>query len=128
MSTMPTNGDQRWRELVRVIGTLSAQVQHLTETGGHEMRHQLEQATRHIQEAVANLAQRQGTGALGGSERYESSSVVGKNVVPEGVAKKASFKQWSRRYVLVAGGKDVRLKVFLEWAGGHEESAPTGMH
>lgn len=43
--------------------------------------------------------------------------------MPEGLTNWANFKQWSRRYKLVAGAKDERFKL-LEWAEAHETSAP----
>lgn len=127
MSTTPTLDGQKWRELARVIEVLSAQVQSLTDTGNRETERVtgLEQVTRQVQEAFANLAHRQGTGAQNGGERHEYNALVGKIVVPEGLANKPVFKQWGPRYKLVAGGKDEWFKTLLGWAEGHDTNAPT---
>lgn len=84
MSTTPD--DQRWTELVRVIENLSAQVHAFADAGGRESDRVtgLEGTTRQIQAAVPGLTHRQGSGAAPSGERYESNSLVGKNVVPEG--------------------------------------------
>lgn len=98
-TTTGTLDEQPWRELARVIETLSGQVQALVNMGGGEADRatSLDQATRQVQETVANFAQRQGAGAGGARERQESNSLVGKNVVPKGLTNKANFMQWSRR-------------------------------
>lgn len=100
MPTTPATPDeQRWRELARVIENLTGQAQALADTGGRESERvtSLEQATHQVQEAVASLAQRQGAGACGANRRYEPNSLVGQNVVPDGLTNKANFKQWSCR-------------------------------
>lgn len=77
-----------------------------------------------MQNAVQGLAQRQGAGAHGTDTI--SNSLVGKNVVPDGITNKTTgFKQWSRRYKLVAGAKDDRFKSLLEWAEMREPMAPS---
>lgn len=125
-TTPPTQDQQRWQDLARGIETLNGQVQALSETVRRDTRRvsNLEQSTRQIQKAVTNLVQRQGIGASNG-DRYESNSAVGKKIVPEGLADKTNFKQRSRRYRLVAGAKDEKFKVHLEWAEAHENRAPT---
>lgn len=88
------------------------------DTGGREFERITGlEATHQIQDAVANFPQMQGTGASGADERHESKALVGKTAVPERLANKTSFKQWSRRCKLVAGAKHERFKVF-EWAEG----------
>lgn len=38
---------------------------------------------------------------------------------------RTSFKEWSRRYKLVAGAKDEHFKAVLEWVEARETNAPT---
>lgn len=117
-SAMATLGnvpdEQRWQELARVTETLTGQVPALAEAGGHEIDRctGLEHTAGKIQEAVAGLFQRQGTGTGAGTagERHESNPMVGKTVDLEGFTNKPCFEQWCRRYSLVAGAKDERLK------------------
>lgn len=62
------------------------------------------------------MAQKQGIGASSTGGRIDSNSLMGKSIVPGGLTNKASFKQWSHRYKLVAGTKDERFKILLAWA------------
>lgn len=114
------------QQLAGVIENLTGQVHGFAEAGGHESERVigLEHAARQIQETAAGLAQRQGTWAGARGERYESNSLLGKNVFPEGFTDKTSCKQWSRRYKLVAGATDEIFKVLLECAR-RPETKPT---
>lgn len=127
MST-PTNppNEGRWIELARGIENLTGQVRALADAGDREPERVsgLEQTSRQLQEAVSVMAQRQGIGASGAGERIDTNALVGKNVVPEGLTNRSSFKQWSRRYKLVAGAKDERFKVLLEWAQARDPNEP----
>lgn len=109
---------------MRVIENLSAQAHALADASGRESERVtgLEGITRQIEEALAGLAQRQGSGAAPGGERHKSHSLVGKSMVPEGLAHRTSFKQWSRRYKLVAGAKDERFKMLPEWVEARKTS------
>lgn len=111
--------DQRWLELARVIEDLSRQVHALADTRGRSSMRVggLEKTTCKIQEAVAGLAQWQGTGANHCGEREESNPLVGKHVVPEGLTSTTTFKQWSRRYKLLAGAQDERTRVPVNCPG-----------
>lgn len=60
------------------------------------------------------MAHRQAAGGGGAGARLDSSAVVGKNMVSEGLAHRSSLKHWSRRYKLVAGARDERFKVLQE--------------
>lgn len=51
-------------------------------------------------------------------------SLVGKNLVPEGLTIKTSFKQRGRRYKLVASAEDERFKALLDLAEAQEATAP----
>lgn len=76
-----------------------------------------------MQQTVQDFAQRPGAGARPPDAHQESKSFIGNNMAPEGLTNKTGFKQWSRRYKLVAGGEDERFKVLLEWAEARETNA-----
>lgn len=71
----------------------------------------LEQITRQIQEAVQGLAQGLVTGARDTGELLQ------------GLMDKASLKQWSHCYKLVAGARDERFNRLLQWAQAWEPNA-----
>lgn len=115
----------RWVELARVIEKVSLQVHILTESGGrHDERVSgLERATQSAQLLVQSPPEQQGIAASALGDRVESTTSVGNNVVPEGLANKARFKQGNRRHRLVAVAIDERFKTFLEWSKAHDANA-----
>lgn len=100
-------------------------MQALADAGGMECERVggLEQTARQFQDVVQGLAQRQGTGANGAD--IAPYPLVGKNVVPKGLTNTTSFKQWIRRYELLAGAKDERLKTLLEGSELRDAAEPT---
>lgn len=109
MSTTPiAPGEERWIELARVVEALNGQARALADAGEGEAEKALglEQATRQLHNTIAGMAHWQVTGAGPAGERSESNSIVVKIVVPEGLTNRTSFKQWNRRYKLVARSKD----------------------
>lgn len=83
-----------------------------------------ERATRLAQSPVRSFAQQEGVEACAAGDRVESNTLVGKNIVPDGLTNKASFKHRSRRYKLVAGARDERSKALFMWAEAHDTNAP----
>lgn len=74
-------------ELARIIESLSGQIQALTDMGSRlaERGGGLSQTTCSIQEAVQNLARRQGTGARASTHHLGSNPFVGENRLPQGL-------------------------------------------
>lgn len=89
--------------------------------GGHEseLASGPEHTPRQPHQTVAAMAERQGTGASNAGERLESNSLVRRNVAPEGLTNKTSFKQRAR----VAGATDETFKVLLGWVRAREPNA-----
>lgn len=116
---MPTKvpEDRRWLELACTIEGLSGRVQASVDPGGRESERVcgLEPTTRSMQEAVQNLAQRQGAGASSPTDFFGFNSFVDKNVEPDGLASKTGLKQCSRRYSV---WQDPNVnQAMLSWSG-----------
>lgn len=93
MSTNVPDGQQRF-ELPRIADNLGGQVEAFADAGGREPERvgELEQTTRSIQEAVENLAQRQGAGAGSPRGHFAYNAIVNNNVMPESLTNKTGFK------------------------------------
>lgn len=131
--TLPTlrHVDERTRratmdQLAIITGNLTGQIQALADASGRESERAggLEQTSLSIQEVVPNLAHRQEAGARSPTDHNGSSSLVGKNAVPEGLTNKTVCKQCGRRYNFMAGAEDEMFKVLLAWAELGRRSPP----
>lgn len=92
-TTFAVPDDKRWPELARVLKNLPGQLRVLADAGCRESERMAGlETTRQIQEEAAGLAQWQGTGAAHGGKRQESKSLVGKNLVSEGLANRRNSK------------------------------------
>lgn len=113
-----TADDERWVDMARIVESLGSQVQALADAGGREAEHVggLGQATRSLQEALQSLSPPPGARGRAPQDQPGSNSLVGKNMVPDGLANKTGLKQWSHRHELVAGAHDEAFKVLLDWA------------
>lgn len=88
----------------------------------------LERATQTVQSLVQSIPRQQGTGSSGIGGHVESNSLVGKNLVLEGLRNKVAFKQRSRRDKLVAGAMDERFKALFTLAEAHDTNTQTVDH
>lgn len=90
-----TPNDQRGMKQVRIIETLSGQVQGLANAGSREAERvgTLEQIARSIQEAVQNVPQQQGTGTMAPADHLGIDALVGKRMVPGSLTNKTGFRR-----------------------------------
>lgn len=107
--------------MARVVEGVGTQVRQLVDSSGRQDDRVsgFGRATQSVQSLVLSTAQ-QAIAASTIGDRVESNSLVGKNMAPEWSTNKVSFKQWSRRYKLVAGTKDKRFKT--RWAEARQST------
>ena len=83
-----------------------------------EIRDRLNAADILIQAQMAEIAQlKMQVGGGANTVKEPANKLIGKNVTPDKCDGTGSFVSWAKRYKIIAGSKDPRYRLILEYAG-----------